>query len=153
MDCPRCKSNKYTRAGFVSDRQRYKCQECHYLYTVSEKSTAKPMIMKRFALHLYLEGMGFRSIGRILGVSNVSVLKWIRSFGEQAEGIRTEQSIDVVELDELHTYIGQKNVTVGYGLLLIGMGSDSSHSCWVIGEYTPVKNSGMISRRRKSETL
>ena len=97
MDCPRCKSNKYTKAGFVSDRQRYKCRSCHYLYTVSEKSTAKPMMMKRFALHLYLEGLGFRSIGRILGVSNVSVLKWIRAFGEQAESIRTEQDIAVVE--------------------------------------------------------
>jgi outer membrane scaffolding protein for murein synthesis (MipA/OmpV family) len=92
------------------------------------------MMMKRFALHLYLEGLGFRSIGRILGVSNVSVLKWIRAFGEQAESIRTEQNIAVVELDELHTYIGQKNVTVGYGLLLIDMGNDSSHSYWVTGE-------------------
>ncbi len=134
MDCPRCKSNKYTKAGFVSDRQRYKCRSCHYLYTVSEKSTAKPMMMKRFALHLYLEGLGFRSIGRILGVSNVSVLKWIRAFGEQAESIRTEQDIAVVELDELHTYIGQKNITAGYGLLLIDMGNDSSHSYWVTGE-------------------
>lgn len=39
---------------------------------------------KRFeALKLYLEGLGFKSIGRILGVSNVTVLKWIRSMGEK----------------------------------------------------------------------
>ena len=133
MDCPRCASNKYVKAGFVGDRQRFKCKECNYLYTVSEKSTGKPMAMKRFALHLYLEGMGFRSIGRVLGVSNVSVLKWIRAFGKQADHIRTEQSIDVIEIDELHTYIGQKNITAGYGLLLIDMGSNSSRSCWVIG--------------------
>ena len=134
MDCPRCGGGKSTKAGFAGNRQRFKCKKCNYLYTVSEKSTAKPMALKRFALHLYLEGMGFRSIGRVLGVSNVSVLKWIRAFGKQAESIKTEQSIDVVELDELHTYIGQKNVTAGYGLLLIDMGSDSSRSYWVIGE-------------------
>ena len=130
-DCPRCKSKKYVKAGFVKDRQRYKCQECRYLYTVNEKSTAKPVTMKRFALHLYLEGLGFRSIGRLLGVSNVSVLKWIRAFGEQVASIRTKESIDVVEIDELHTYIGKKNSTAGYGLLLIDMGNDSSHSFWV----------------------
>ena len=134
MDCPRCASSTFVKSGFVGGKQRFKCKECRYLYTVSEKSTAKPMALKRFALHLYLEGMGFRSIGRVLGVSNVSVLKWIRAFGKQAEGIKTEQIIDVIELDELHTYIGQKNITAGYGLLLIDMGNDSSHLCWVIGE-------------------
>ena len=131
MDCPKCKSSQYTKAGIVNGKQRYKCRECHYLYTVVEKSTAKPMAMKRHALHLYLEGLGFRSIGRILGVSNVSVLKWIRAFGEQAESIKSEQHVDIVEMDELHTYIGQKNATAGYGLVLIGMGRDSSTSCWV----------------------
>ena len=131
MDCPRCKSSRYTKAGFMKGSQRYKCCGCQYHYTVVEKSTAKPMSMKRNALHLYLEGLGFRSIGRILGVSNVSVLKWIRAFGEQAENIRSEQRLDVVEMDELHTYIGQKNTITGYGLLLIDMGKDSSASCWV----------------------
>ena len=134
MNCPKCRSSQYTKAGNANGRQRYKCRECHYLYTVAQKSTAKPMAMKRYALHLYLEGLGFRSIGRILSVSNVSVLKWIRAFGEQAESIKSEQHVDIVEMDELHTYIGQKNATAGYGLLLIGMGRDSSTSCWVTGE-------------------
>jgi transposase-like protein len=128
MDCPKCKSRRYIKAGIINGRQRYKCRGCHYLYTVIQKSTSKPMAIKRYALYLYLEGLGFRSIGRILGVSNVSVLKWIRAFGEQAESIKSEQHIDIVEMDELHTYIGQKNATAGYGLLLIGMGKDLSTS-------------------------
>ncbi|KAA6334071.1 hypothetical protein EZS27_017586 [termite gut metagenome] len=33
--------------------------------------------MKKQALHLYLEGLGFRSIGKLLGVSNATVLNWI----------------------------------------------------------------------------
>jgi transposase-like protein len=131
MDCPKCQTGQYTKAGFVKGRQRYRCKECHYLYSVTEKTTAKPITMKRCALHMYLEGMGFRSIGRILGVSNVSILKWIRAFGKQVESIRSEQHIDVIEMDELHTYIGQKNTIAGYGLLLIGMGRDSFPSYWV----------------------
>jgi transposase len=50
---------------------------------VELKSTAKPKSMKKQALHLYLEGLGFRSIGRLLGVSNVSVLNRIKSFGKE----------------------------------------------------------------------
>ncbi len=148
MHCPRCKSSNYTKAGFVKGVQRYKCKECQHLYTVSEKSTAKPMIVKRQALHLYLEGLGFRSIGRILRVSNVSVMKWIRAFGEQVEKIKSKQDIDVIEMDELYTYIGQKKALAGYGLLLIGTGKDSSLSCWVTAVRIRARNSGRGSRRR-----
>ena len=87
------------------------------------------MSMKKAALHLYLEGLGFRSIGRFLGVSNVSVLQWIRSFGKAIHDLFSEsKEIEIVEVDEMHSYIGSKKTAVGYGLLLIDMGSDSSIS-------------------------
>ncbi|OON69206.1 hypothetical protein B0919_10850 [Hymenobacter sp. CRA2] len=31
------------------------------------------------ALKLYLEGMGLRAIGRVLDVSNVTVMRWVRT--------------------------------------------------------------------------
>ncbi|MFT4968242.1 MAG: hypothetical protein ACI9CD_001274, partial [Candidatus Deianiraeaceae bacterium] len=34
--------------------------------------------------------------------------------------------ISVVEIDEMHTYIGSKKTQLGYGLLLIDMEKDSS---------------------------
>jgi hypothetical protein len=78
------------------------------------KSTAKPKFLKKQALHLYLEGLGFRSIGRFLGVSNVSVFNWIRSFGKEVEKLNTEsQEIEMVEVDEMHSYIGSKKTIVG----------------------------------------
>jgi len=90
MNCPKCSSNNYNKDGFVKGLQRYKCKDCTYKYTVELKSTAKSKVMKKQALHLYLEGLGFRSIGCFLGVSNVSVLNWIRSFGEEVASLRTE---------------------------------------------------------------
>jgi hypothetical protein len=99
------------------------------VYSVEVKSTGKPKSMKKQALHLYLEGLGFRLIGRFLGVSNVSVLNWIRSFGEEVKSLQSEsQEIEMVEVDEMHSYIGTKKTIVGYGLLLIDMGKDSSTS-------------------------
>jgi transposase-like protein len=93
----------------MKGKQRYKCKECGCNYTVELKSTAKPKSLKIQALHMYLEGLGFRSIGRILGVSNVSVLKWIREFGQKAQELNRENhQIEMVEVDEMHSYIGSK---------------------------------------------
>ena len=66
MQCPKCNSEKYIKDGIVKRKQRYKCKLCNFRYTVDQKSTAKPLSLKRLALQLYLEGLGFRSIGRVL---------------------------------------------------------------------------------------
>ena len=110
MNCPRCKSSTHKKNGIVGGRQRYKCQDCGYHYSVEIKSTASSTSVKRQALQLYLEGLGFRSIGRFLGVSHVSVQKWIKKFGQELEGLKSENEIDVVEMDEMHTYIGNKKI-------------------------------------------
>ena len=122
MDCPKCNSSVKIKSGKINGRQRYTCKKCGYNYSVEMKSTAKPKSVKIQALHMYLEGLGFRAIGRILGVSNVSVLRWIRAFGQEVKELnREKQHIEMVEVDELHSYIGSKKTTVGYGLLLIDM--------------------------------
>jgi len=129
MDCPRCKSDKKIKNGIIKGVQRYKCKTCGYNYTVERRSYDYPISTKKKALQLYLEGLGFRSIGRFLGVSNVTVLNWIRSFGEKVASLQSEsQDIEFVEVDEMHSYIGYKKTTVGYGLLLIDMAKNSSTS-------------------------
>ncbi len=150
MNCPRCSSENRNKDGFVKGVQRYKCKDCKYKYTVELKSTAKPKSMKKQALHLYLEGLGFRSIGRFLGVSNVSVLNWIRSFGEEVQELKSEsQEIEMIELDEMHSYIGSKKTTVGSGLLLIEVGKSSSISLLAIGETKQQNSFGTKSNSTK----
>ncbi len=127
--CPKCKSEERKKDGIVREKQRYKCKECNYRYTV-EKREAKESTqeIRRLALKLYLEGLGFRSIGRILGFSHVSVYYWIRDFGKKIIelGEKKEEHISVIEIDEMHTYIGNKKTTNGYGLLLIDLENGSS---------------------------
>lgn len=119
MNCPKCKSTKYVKNGMVKDRQRYKCKQCSYSYTVEYKAGIKPEY-KRLALMMYLEGMGFRSIGRIIGVSNVAILNWVKSFEIKAGELPVKgPPVKEVELDEMHTYIGSKKTKNGYGWLLI----------------------------------
>ncbi len=126
MKCIKCNSEDRVKRGIVKGRQRYSCKGCGYNYTVELKSTAQPNSVKRQALQLYLEGLGFRSIGRFLGVSHVAVYNWIKSFGSKVEELKSRSSVEVVELDEMHSYVGDKKTIVGYGLLLIDMAKDSS---------------------------
>jgi hypothetical protein len=77
------------------------------------------------ALTLYLEGLGFRSIGRLLGFSHVAVYQWVKAFGETVEQIK-RPAAQIVELDELHSYVGHKKTTAGSGLLLIDLANASS---------------------------
>ena len=142
MNCPKCKSSNHKKNGIVGERQRYKCHDCNYNYSVEIKSTAISTFVKRQALQLYLEGLGFRSIGRFLGVSHVSVQKWIKKFGQELEDLKSENEISVVELDEMHTYIGNKKNIAGSGLLLIELGKSSSTALLVAEEQKLGNNSG-----------
>ena len=61
-NCPKCHSEDCTKDGIVKGKQRYKCKSCGYRHTVSHRGIS--LDIKRQALELYLEGLGFRSIGR-----------------------------------------------------------------------------------------
>ena len=77
-ECPKCKSEDRRKDGIVREKQRYRCKKCNYRYTV-EKREAKESTaeIRKLALKLYLEDLGFRSIGRILDFSHVAVYHWI----------------------------------------------------------------------------
>jgi IS1 family transposase len=56
-----------------------------------------------------LEALGFRAIGRILKISYSAVYKWIKKWNCNLDLPKCDHPIKVVELDEMHTYVGQKN--------------------------------------------
>ena len=91
MNCPRCQSEHWIKNGLVQGRQRYRCQECCYNFSVA--FVGKDPQLRQQALQLYVEGLGFRAIGRLLQVSNVTVLKWVRAAGQQLEN-RLAESAD-----------------------------------------------------------
>ena len=121
MNCPRCGSLRHCKDGIVNQRQRHKCKDCNYRYTVEKKSDVKSKEVKKMALEMYLEGLGFRSIGRILKISYGTVYLWIKEWGTKVSLPRRNEPIEYVELDEIHSYVGSKKTTVGYGLLLIDL--------------------------------
>lgn len=76
--CPKCHAEGCTKDGIIKNRQRYKCKSCNYRHTVSYRGHSPDI--KRQALELYLEGLGFRSIGRFLKCSHVAVSISIEKF-------------------------------------------------------------------------
>ena len=102
-------------------------------FTVNQRSGTGSAATRRQALELYLEGLGFRSIGRVLNFSNVSILNWIRAFGKGLPSLKTNNTVQVMEIDEMHSYVGSKKTIVGYGLLLIEMKENSSIAYWAPG--------------------
>ena len=126
MYCPKCYSDQYVKSGFTKKRQRYKCKHCNCNFTQSRMRGAT-LEIKLQALRLYLEGLGFRSIGRILKVSNVTVLYWIRNLGKSVKSyVQTQmpddiRHVDIIEMDEMWHFTKKKNENSGFGLLSIGI--------------------------------
>ncbi|NQY74537.1 MAG: IS1 family transposase [Candidatus Margulisbacteria bacterium] len=126
MHCPKCLSDQYVKNGIKYNKQRYKCKKCGCHFTQSHKRGAS-LETKLMALNLYLEGMGLRAIGRILKVSNVTVLYWIRSIGQSVKAyVQTHlpddiRHVDIIEMDEMWHFTKKKTESSGYGSLSIGI--------------------------------
>jgi transposase-like protein len=69
MNCPKCKKEEHVKAGFVKGRQRYRCKSCGYYYSEEKKSDVKSKAIRRMALEMYPEGLGFRAVGRLLRIN------------------------------------------------------------------------------------
>jgi transposase-like protein len=48
---------------------------------------------RRLGLILYLQGHGVTSIGKQLGVSHVTVIKWVTKYGKAFEEIRSKPEV------------------------------------------------------------
>lgn len=137
--CPRCGSVECTKDGIIADRQRFKCKSCQYRYTVDHRGFG--LGIKRQALVLYLQGLDFRSIGRILHCSHVTVHNWIKFYGKEIEGLRSETGVEWVNIDQLNELIAAKKKESDTTLLLIDIDSnDSASLCVAELEIEPKKN-------------
>jgi transposase-like protein len=82
--CPKCKSETLIKSGIVKGRQRFRCKDCHYFFTVlKEGKNIDPYYVIK-ALQLYIEGVTYREIERILGISHVSVMNWVKKYNIKA---------------------------------------------------------------------
>lgn len=108
--CPRCGSEtRQHKIGLTTaGSQRYKCQECGKKYTPEPKPQGYSEELRQQAVRMYLDGLNYRRIGRLLGVDHVSVMNWVNAYAQAVDEAPVPASSDTVEMDELYTFVGSK---------------------------------------------
>lgn len=121
--CPKCESEKIVKSGIVGGRQRFKCKKCNYYFSVNKlgKAIDKYYVVK--ALQLYIEGISFREIERILGVSHVSVMNWVKKYKVKApENYDYRPTYSILNHAELAKFIAIKENLTDSGMLITELG-------------------------------
>ena len=118
MHCPKCRDTAAVKNGIVRGKQRYRCSSCGCNYT--QKSLSRiPLEVRKRCISLYLEGVGFRGISRLTGVSHVTVMRWVKKLGDDIERLRPvadePESVSVMELDEMWHFVQKKETNAGCG--------------------------------------
>ena len=131
LHCPKCESTIITKAGFVRNLQRFRCKECAHHFTINNKGVSTEI--KRLAIHLYLEGMGYRAISRVIGISDVAVAKWINPILDTLKPMRKKE-VRVKELHKLEHFFITKELFNNFGWLLIGI--EENNDVCLFGSYT-----------------
>jgi transposase-like protein len=132
--CPHCQTtDRQVKSGFNrTGSQRFQCQACRRQYTPEPHPLGYDDKTKEMALKLYLEGNGFRRIGRLLAVNHQSVVNWINSFHAQLKrkktGAPVPESSATLEMDELFTFVGAKKSRSLSSLSLTGTPGASSRT-------------------------
>ncbi len=131
LRCKRCGGLDYARSGVVRGHQRYRCRACGCHFT-DTPMRGKPPAMKALAVLLYgMGGMSFSMIGRVLEVSDVAVLKWVRAEASALPEPEVGSSVVTVELDETWRLIETTLPSRGSGAPMTWISGAPWPGCWV----------------------
>lgn len=123
LACPRCQNEHIVKSGVIKEKQRYLCKSCNYFFTVNKvgKKIDNYYVIK--ALQLYLEGLSFREIERILGVSHVTVSNWVKTFSIK-KPVQTDYhpTYKIFNHLELVEYLKNKSQLSGAGMIITELG-------------------------------
>src|SRR3954449_3160714 len=140
VSCKRCAGAAFVKNGTVRGHQRYLCKACGCNFTATPER-GKPEAMKALAVLLYAMGNASQGmIAKLLGVSHVTVYRWLRAAGgaapERAGAAAAspvgvygwlraaggaapepagEPSSGVVQIDEMWHFVNGKKTRFGSG--------------------------------------
>ena len=118
--CSHCSICNNRKNGFVFGIQRYYCKNCKRNFTM--KAKRNPLGIKRFAILLYLNNMGIRKIAKMVNVSHPTILRWLKeahSFLEKQKSALGNKECDIIEFDEIYTFVKKNSTGFPIGLLFL----------------------------------
>ncbi|MBL0357524.1 MAG: IS1 family transposase [Chitinophagaceae bacterium] len=121
--CPKCKSEEIAKSGVVKGRQRFRCKHCNYFFTVMKEGKNIDAYYVIKALQLYIEGVTLREIERILGISHVSVMNWVKKYNIKApENHEYRPTYKVLNHTELVDFFSNKDALKSAGCMITELG-------------------------------
>jgi transposase-like protein len=137
--CPKCQSQQLIKSGVIKERQRFRCKQCGYSFTVLKdgKNIDPYYVIK--ALQLYIEGVTFREIERILGISHVSVMNWVKKYGIRApENHEYRPTYKVLNHAELLAFFSDPGSLKSAGCMITELGDKFMLIKWERFRKSPV---------------
>lgn len=114
-ECPDCqRTEQQVKIGRnPSGSQRYLCKVCHRKYTPQPNDIGYSEALRRKALELYVDGLNFRRIARVLAISRQTVANWVKAHADRLPDAPPvpEGAVEVEELDELFTFVEHKKTS------------------------------------------
>ena len=121
--CPKCNSYALIKSGIIKEKQRYKCKNCAYFFTVDKLGKQIDNYYVTKALQLYIEGLSYREIERLLGISHVSVMNWVKQYKlTRPENSQYHPTYKILTHGELLQHLGNKANMHGAGSLITELG-------------------------------
>ena len=122
-NCPNCGSDQYIKSGVIKGRQRYKCKQCGYFFTVNKVGKKIDDYYVNKALQLYLEGLTYREIERILGISHVSIMNWVRKYNiKRPYNSKYHPTYKILNAEELSKFFSETSNLSGAGAVVTELG-------------------------------
>ena len=121
--CPKCQGNHNIKSGVINSKQRYLCKKCNYFNTVNKIGKKIDDYYVTKALQLYLEGLSFREIERIIGVSHVTVANWVKSYNiKKPSHANYHPTYKIFSHLELLEHLKNKQLLSGAGMIITELG-------------------------------
>ncbi len=121
--CPKCENTDTVRNGVVGGRQRFRCKNCDYNFTVQKVGKGIDTYYVIKALQLYIEGVSFREIERLLGVSHVSVMNWVKKYQIRVPAKNSyHPTYKILNQSELAAYFSNRDNVTGAGMIVTELG-------------------------------
>jgi transposase-like protein len=113
--CPHCqRTEQQVKIGRnPSGSQRYLCKVCGRKYTPQPNDNGYSEAIRRKALELYVDGLNFRRIARVLDISRQTVANWVKAHADSLPDTPPipQDDVEVEELDELFTFVAHKKTS------------------------------------------
>jgi transposase-like protein len=107
--CKKCGSQSIVKNGIVRQKQRYKCKDCSYNFTIGDAREKVSLEAKALAMLLYGSGKAsYGMIARLFNVSRTAVLHWIRKMGKALPIPEIDTEVKEVQIDEMWHFIEKK---------------------------------------------